>query len=1087
MKSNPQQERIFNASINRDIAVSAGAGTGKSTTLNNKVIDLLKKREVKPSEFLIVTFTKDAANSLKNKIKVAVRNEGLTDIISEVDSMHVDTLDAFRLFVVKKYANKLGIDGEIEIINDSIYKLERSKILDELLNNMYESDDKIFKEYIEEFAIKSDYDMRNLISYISSAIDTNKYSKEEVINSFYNEFYDTEEIRKKFNKYLELLYKDIPDLVNYILGVIEEVPEEVDKNGDVSINPLVKIFYDKLADLEGATSPKDIIKGLITLKNDPQKFTSKKQFEGYKECKEKYDYLKKVKIINESDLFNIDLKFNQEIMPLFIGIAYDLKSKLNEFMKTHGVYTFNDIANLALEVLKNEDVLKELKDTFKVVMIDEYQDNSDLDDEFFTKIANNNLFLVGDVKQSIYGFKGANPNKFLAKYNIISERNYEEFKEERYTMNINYRSRREILDGVNRIFENYMDFQFGGVDYKFDHHELVYDTNITYDSCEEPKDKDKGIKSLYALTDEELVEKYNLLTGENKEPKFAKDNKFILSCALNILDRLNNNAQVTDSDSSKLKNLDYKDIAILTRINSNSNVCREIFSNLGLPVNIITEENINGDEMVLTLLSLIKAVDIILNDKRVKVIYPDGEKEIFKNENKFKQYYASILRSFIYRAPDQEIYNQIANTSLLKNKENIQNLNYRNSEIYLKIEEFALRHKSSSLYDIVVDLFNEFNFFEKVSTLGNGISYLNKFSLLLEQIKGMDSIGYQLSDLMYFFENINKLNLSIEIRLGSDSPNAITIETIHKSKGLEFPLVYVECTKTFSAACNSLQTKNHKTSYFGNDKFGYYLPRKTSGGEDDSSGNTFFISNYAELMNMQNVISEETRLFYVALTRAKEVAICVFFDNEGKVTKDSNKIETRSYQDIVTLSQYELPIDQYGYADAKLFNVDNKENKLDKEEVHILDNPIIYNFINIINNKAHPSIELESDVSESLLKKGTRYHAYMQYVDLVSKDTSFISNEKERRDIDKVLTNEIFTNIKDAKVFREYSYYDEDIDENGVIDLLIVYENKCLVVDYKLKNADEEKYKTQLDAYKRYVEKVFELPVEAMLLPLMGN
>ena len=242
------------------------------------------------------------------------------------------------------------------------------------------------------------------------------------------------------------------------------------------------------------------------------------------------DHLPVKEITKYSSLGDINsikekLYSNERVTKVIINIISEYIEKLSKFKLENKMFTFNDIASLAIKILEeNENVRNEIKYSFKEIMIDEYQDNSDLDDEFFTKIANNNLFLVGDVKQSIYGFKGANPNKFLAKYNIISERNYEEFKEEKYTMNINYRSRREILDGVNRIFENYMDFQFGGVDYKFDHHELVYDTNITYDNCEEPKDKDKGIKSLYALTDEELVEKYNLLTGENKEPKFAKDN-----------------------------------------------------------------------------------------------------------------------------------------------------------------------------------------------------------------------------------------------------------------------------------------------------------------------------------------------------------------------------------------------------------------------------------------------------------------------------------------------------------------------------------------------------------------------------------
>ena len=111
----------------------------------------------------------------------------------------------------------------------------------------------------------------------------------------------------------------------------------------------------------------------------------------------------------------------------------------------------------------------------------------------------------------------------------------------------------------------------------------------------------------------------------------------------------------------------------------------------------------------------------------------------------------------------------------------------------------------------------------------------------------------------------------------------------------------------------------------------------------------------------------------------------------------------------------------------------------------------------------------------------------MQYVDFVSKDTSFIKSKYDRANIDKVLSLDIFKDLDNVRIYKEYNYYDEDIDENGIIDLLLVYEDHCLVVDYKLKNADEEKYASQLNAYKSYVEKVFKKPTDAVLISLLGN
>lgn len=1080
MSLNKQQQRVFDASINRNVAVSAGAGTGKSRTLKTKVIDLITRKEnpIKPAEFLIVTFTNEATNSLRNDIKKEIRKLGLTNLYSEVDSMHIDTLDSFRLFVVKKYASKLGISKDISILDESIYKLEKLKKIEELLNKLYLSKDETLIKFIEEYETKKDDGMKELIMYISDCIDINKWSKEEFICDYYAKFLDTEVMKEKLYFFLKDYYKEVPELVATIRGLAEDNIYDIEKDKE---NAKAAALLELTSQLDGASNVDEIIDGLTYLKTCGVKLNKGSEFEGYEDAKAAVEKLKKLKTYNVYNIIEVDLEFNKRFIPFFISIAYDLKVELEKFKKLHKLYTFNDIAHLALKVLEDDECKEEIKNSFKVVMIDEYQDNSDLDDDFFTKIANNNLFVVGDVKQSIYGFKGANPERFNEKFETISDENYKLDKTEPYTMNINYRSRKEILDSVNKVFNDFMTEKRGGVNYKDDNHSLVYESNLVFDTAGEFEDKDKGIYSLLYLDEDELINKFNEASGDNKTKAFFDTvsnkgtAKFVMASALNIASRINQNAKVAKPDFQKVVEngeeisklvggkqeiVKFSDFGVLTRSGPDVNYCREVFSKLGIPVNLVVDEEITSNVMVETMLSIIRCMNIIVNEN-----FTDKE---FKLENEFKLSFVSILRSFLYETDDFEIYQNVANTDY-DGRKLLQNLKYRESDIYKKIFNFVNKHKFDSLSTIVSSMFIEFNFIENLQKLNNAVEFIQKYTLLLEKIKSMDEVGYQIEDLVFFFENIGKLNLTIEVRLVSDSNDAVTIETIHKSKGLEFPIVYVQSTNEFRTATNKLST-----SYYANKELGFYLPSKFP---DDSK--TFFVSSYANFSMKAKALSEETRLFYVALTRAKEVCVCVF---EKPLDTIPEKDECKTYQHIVASSGHNLPEDFYGFADSK---VASKEKEFIREKVSIKTSSILFALKETAAKR--PSIEVEEDVNEELLRTGTRYHEYMEIVDLKTKDVSFIKNEKERQNVRHLLENKVFDKLPDSsKIFKEYKYLDDN-GITGIIDLLLVFNDHCVVIDYKLKNADDEKYAKQLGAYKAYVEKVFGLPTETKLISILGD
>ena len=1087
MKSNEQQLRIFKAPTSQNIAVSAGAGTGKSTTLKNKVIDLIQRRVYKPSEFLIVTFTKDAANSLKNKIKLGIREKpGCEDLISEVDSMHIDTLDAFRLFIVKKYALSIGLTGDVGVLDNDIMLLEEYKILDRLLDTYYVNNDQTIIELVNDFLVKDDGNIKTLIIEIANSLEVTNKTKEEVVNEYKAKYLNKEIINAHIEEYLTKYYKTLKDMVNNMYLLLESA----DLTDDGDIQPNVIKLQEKYEKLFNAVTPKELSDGYKYYKSISKTLSSKKSFTQYEEIKKLNDKINKFKdIYVELDKRSKDFEYDNKYIPFLVGIAYDVKKEIDKFMMDKGVYRFSDLSKLALKVLENEEVLEEIKSSFKMIMIDEYQDNSDEDDAFFTKISSDNLFLVGDVKQSIYGFKGANPGKFTAKYEDYSKDNALKNPSDPnpYTMNINYRSRKEILDGVNDIFDNFMDLKCGGVNYK-DNHALKYEANLLYDNAPQPESKDKGLTKMIVGDAENLVARLNSLVGENRfSEDDIKKNTYLASVALSILDRINKGAKVASTRKDKdgnniyeLRNATYKDFAVLTRNNVDSEICRNIFNSLGIPVNIVADERITEDTMVVTLKSFINLINHLINDDGENIKVNDKYIYVRSHEKEIKHYFASIFRSFVINGSDQDLYDLVGDTTYDENHKLITNYAYKESPLYKSLEEFALNHKSSSLKELVIDIVNEFNFVKALSRLGNAVSSIQKLTMLIEKISAMDKIGYQLSDLFYYFKNMDKLNLSFDVRLGNDSNNAVTIETFHKSKGLEFPIIYIECTNDMVSSRNrsNVMEKGRSSSYYGNVKTGFFLPRKTYSGNEPKHT---FIKEYAKMIEDKETLSEETRLFYVALTRAKEVAILVCQNKEEPLDR-SNKDNVKTYADIVEYSGFKIKDDEYSFGDKKLDSISQKPIDV---KVQCLDNGVKYELVD--SKTHHPSIKEELGVSSYILKKGIRYHAYMQYADFVSKDTSFIKSSADRTNINKVLSLDIFKNLENAKVYKEYNYYDEEIDENGIIDLLIDYGDHCLVVDYKLKHADEDKYDAQLKAYKAYVEKTFKKPTETILISLLGN
>ena len=435
---------------NRNIIVSAGAGSGKTAVLTERVINKIRNG-VKINQLLILTFTRAAALEMKERIRKALVKEGYSEQLLLIDSSYITTFDSFALAIVKRYHYLLDISKNIEITPSCIIDIQKRKIIDEIFDNIYKNKNQEDLKIIYDFCFKDDNGLKNSIYEISSKMDQLVNKKE------YLEHY--------FDNYLTIINSQI----NYFDKVVKD-----------KLNNILVLLYELSGFCEG-----DVLSSVLDVKESLSYYTSifelkeKLKFElprKNKECSDGYSELKATikkycdELIKEL-FYNSKEEMLEEVnktIPLqrfIIKIINELEEKINKYKKENSLFTFYDIAKKAIEVVElNNDVQLELMDEYNEIMIDEYQDTSDIQEKFISLISKNNVYMVGDMKQSIYGFRNANPDLFKSKYNSYKEATIDSINTKIDLLH-NFRSRKNVVDCINGIFGKVMDYTFGGVDY----------------------------------------------------------------------------------------------------------------------------------------------------------------------------------------------------------------------------------------------------------------------------------------------------------------------------------------------------------------------------------------------------------------------------------------------------------------------------------------------------------------------------------------------------------------------------------------------------------------------------------------------
>ncbi len=989
-----QNDAIYKSGTN--IIVSAGAGSGKTAVLSERVIDKLKQG-IHINELLILTFTKAAASEMKERIRKKIKKENLVQELDMIDAAYITTFDSFALSIVKKYHYLINVSKDVNIIEESVVKIKKEEFLDEIFEEKYRNDND-FKKLISDFCVKDDKEIRNQILNISDKLDM-------LIDKIdYLKNYQFSDINKDINSYLIYIKKQVLSLEDIITELSDYIDSEYLNKLYESINPLLSsVTYDE-------------IKINSNLKLPP---LPRGSLDETKKIKDKLN--KKIKSINDLCSYeNIDnikdtILKTKDYVKVIIDIILNLTKKINYYKHQNDLYEFTDIALLAIKIVKeNPHIALELKNSFKEIMIDEYQDTNDLQEEFIKYISSNNVYMVGDIKQSIYRFRNANPNIFKNKYDSYSK----EIGGIKIDLNKNFRSRKEVLDDINLIFNLIMNDDIGGADY-LKTHQMVFGNNAYINEGATKQDYDLEI-----------------LEYENNNNNFSKDEVECFLIANDIKNKIDNNYQVFDKDELVLREARYSDFVILLDRSANFDLFKKIFEYHQIPLNILKEEKMNNDQDIYVLNNLIKFV-IKVNNKEY--------------DSDFRYLFISIMRSFIYNEKDDVIFKYFLNK------------NYYDSDLFKKAKEISIDFSPSY---VINEILEKFSFYEKLITIGNIEASLIKVDQIIDMANNLTDY-----DIILFSNHLDKMireNYQIKYQINNDLGDAVKIMTIHKSKGLEYHICY------FANMYKSFNIRELNEKFLYSNKYGIVTPYF-----DEGIGNTIYKTLIKEDY-IKEEISEKIRLFYVALTRAKEKMIMVIpysetnSFNKELVLKNDIKEQYRSFLDIINsiknrLEKYLIKVDVPNL--TKDYNL-IKENNYDIFELEKLnvENIIVENEEIKESNFSKKINEVITKDKKKLLKFGTEFHELLENLDF-NKEIN-LENKFYQEKISNFLKSDILKNYQDAKIFKEYEfmYIKDDIKYHGIIDLMLEYDDHIDIIDYKLKNIDDKKYVEQLTGYKNFIE-----------------
>lgn len=1029
----------------KSILVSAGAGSGKTTVLTER---LLRKIEngVKIQDLIVLTFTVMASKEMKERLREALTkssNPLCKEQLTFIDEANIETFDAFTNELVRKYHYLIDIPSSFNIVNSNDFLFISMDIMKNIFLNHYEEGNKEFLKFIDKFSVKNDSDIIDDCLRIYNKLRLNPEYLKIIDNyeSLYDDNYIDDLIRKFINN-IKIRFSNLNLLLDDLKGYTSDL--KLNNHYDKLYNQLIKIIesesYDEIFEIKNIKLP--------SIPTKVQDEDEKKSYvDIYSQLKKEIENIKKYLIYQDELELRLGYVDTLSDSMVVVGLLKELDVKLKEYKKNTCSYDFTDIALMAIQIVKeNSDIRNALSNKTCEILIDEYQDTSDLQENLINLICKNNVYMVGDIKQSIYRFRNANPHIFKSQYqnlkltppNLVID------------LSQNYRSRTEVISAVNEIFSKLMSENIGGVDYN-DAHFLHYGFTY-YDSINEENYK---------------MQVYTYKTdSEDLKASFTKEEIEAFIIAKDILNKVKK-FKVYHKSTKKYEFATYADFAILVPDKTKMTTYSKVFEYFGIPLKTYQDIVLTKNNDIYAIVSLMKLI----------YIYYDKSNTYYD----IKETLVSTLRSFIINLDDEEVFKIATSSNIYSSfKLSLPDIYNKCIKITKKIDMLDL----TGILDIII---KEFKVYEKMLTLPNVSEVEYRINYLFQITKNLSNLNYTFKEMLDYLANLISNN-DFEIKIPapiSENNNIVSMMTIHASKGLEFPICY------FPELYKKFNFKEMKEMFLYSKDYQLILPYL----KDNllKKNFTYFLEKD---QYTKEEISERIRLFYVALTRPREQIVLILptedkvsFNHINDVTKmnytsfksmlDSIDSVLEQYKEVVNLNNLGLTKDYlYAKVNNKIINFDTTKLTFDNVK---LESKELENLRASFNN-----VHYYSKDELNKMKLGTNLHKLLEIVDF-NNPSYYGLTKKEQQLLRQFLEHPFIKNLSIIDIYREYHFITKDNKDvvNGIIDLIIETKDAYYIIDYKLSDLDKAEYVRQLSIYKNYLSGIVSKPVYTYLYSIL--
>ncbi len=876
-----QEQAIYEKNTN--ILVAAAAGSGKTAVLVERIINKIINENIDIDKLLVVTFTNAAASEMRERVLNAIyeklendsENQNLQRQITLLNKASICTIDSFCLDVVRNHFYKLdNVSPNFRIGDTTEIELLKQEIIEEIFEKKYEEEDKDFNTLINTYtSYRDDTPLKEIILKIYNYIQSNPFP-EKWLN----------EKIEMFN--LEGKKEEYSDFSNTVWGeeLLKEVEEELidditalqDIEESLSFDPELNKFWQTIrSDIDMLQTLKSNLdnwdKAYEISKNINFVTWPRKKIESSikEEAKIIRDDVKKKlnKVINkilicDSDEAKQDIQDMYNVLDKLKYVILEFQGEFSKRKRERNIVDFNDIEHFALKILLKEteegkieptDVAKKYKEKYIEIAIDEYQDSNLVQEYILNAVSKgDNIFMVGDVKQSIYKFRQAMPELFLDKY-----KNYKKIEDKKQEDNLkiklfkNFRSRENVLKFTNLIFQDIMSNLLGDIEYNQEEY-----LNLGAQYPEEKQNLNTEINIIDLKENEE--EQSNVSTedlNENVENEEQQERiedieleaRFV---ANKIREIVQNKYQIWDAKKDTYRDIKYKDIVVLLRSTSNiAPIFEQEIIRLDMPVFSDSSQEYLDSIEIQTIMSLLKIIDNPMQDIPLVTVlrsnigkFTDDELVEIRLSDKYENYYTCMKKAKLDVNP--------------KLKDKIQ-------RFFELIEEWRKEQEYLSLDELIWKIYIDTGYYNYVGLMPNGALRQANLKMLFQRAKQYESSNFK--GLYNFINFIEKLRLSSgdlgAAKLIGENDDVIRIMSIHKSKGLEFPVVFLSSTgKQFNLMDLNQNILLHQEMGIGVKYINYERQVQYDTLTKTAMRNKILVET----------LSEEMRILYVALTRAKE-------------------------------------------------------------------------------------------------------------------------------------------------------------------------------------------------------------------------